>query len=338
MQANASSPNARGGSMGTMTMEPATGYELKITRVFDAPRELVWKAWTDPAMAKHWMGPRGFKATEFATPAEPGGRWHLAMVGHIPGTGEPVTLRQGGVTKEMRPPELLVYTFAWEDRSKVGLSESPFKENIVTVRFEERGDKTVMHFTQAPFATESERDGHTGGWNSAFDRFAEFMLAEQPARTATADEVPSELHLKRFFAAPRQLVFDAWTKPEMLREWWGPRNFTNPRCEFEARAGGNIHIDMRAPDGTVYPMSGKVIEFVPPYRFHFTAAALDAQGEPMFENWNSVFFEETEGGTMVTLDVHVMSTTEAAPQYLKGMSAGWNQSLDKLAEYILRAA
>src|SRR5579872_3374267 len=126
------------------------------------------------------MGPRGFEATEFVTPGEPGGRWHLTMVGKVPGTGEPVTLRQSGVTKEIRPPELLVYTFAWDDRSRVGLSDSPFKENIVTVRFEERGDKTVMHFTQAPFATESERDGHTGGWNSAFDRFAEFMLAEQP--------------------------------------------------------------------------------------------------------------------------------------------------------------
>jgi uncharacterized protein YndB with AHSA1/START domain len=54
----------------------------------------------------------------------------------------------------------------------------------------------------------------------------------------------------------------------------------------------------------------------------------------MFENWNSVFLEEEEGGTMVTIDVHVMSQTEVAPQYLKGMSAGWSSSLEKLAEMV----
>ncbi len=54
----------------------------------------------------------------------------------------------------------------------------------------------------------------------------------------------------------------------------------------------------------------------------------------MFTNWNSVFFEEVEGGTRVTLDVHVMSQTAQAPQYLKGMHAGWSQSLDKLDEYL----
>lgn len=312
----------------------AEGYELKITRVFNAPRELVWKAWTDPEMAKQWMGPRGFQATEFATPSEAGGRWRLTMQGNIPGTERVTELRQGGTTLEIRAPELLRYTFAWDDRSSVGLGESPFKENIVTVRFEEQGGKTIMHFTQAPFATESERDGHTGGWNSAFDRFAEFMLAAQPNARPAVDEVPSELHLRRFFAAPRQLVFDAWTRPEMLREWWGPQCFTNPVCELDARGGGKILIHMRAPDGTVYPMTGRFVEFYPPYRFHFTSGPLDKDGKQIFETWTSVFFEEVEGGTEVVLDVHVTKSTPEAAFYLKGMREGWNQSLEKLAEFV----
>ena len=310
------------------------GYELKITRVFDAPRELVWKAWTDPQMAMQWSGPRGFQTTEYEIPTEVGGRWHMKMQGKVPGTEQIAHLAQGGVIKELRPPELLSYTFSWDERAHVGLGDSPYKENLVTVRFEEKGKQTIMTFTQGPFATEGERDGHMGGWNSAFDRFAEFMLAEQPGRLADPNDVPSELHLKRLISAPRKLVFEAWTNPEMLKEWWGPKGFTNPRCEFEAKGGGNIRIDMRAPDGMVYPMSGKVIEFYPPFRFHFTAAALDPQGNKMFENWNSVFFEEVEGGTMITLDVHVMTQTEAAPQYLKGMRQGWLMSLDKLAELL----
>ena len=82
--------------MSTAVMEPRTGYEISITRTFDAPRELVWKAWTDPKMAKAWMGPRGFTTTEFTTSDEAGSPWHLTMVGQRPGSDQMVTLGQGG--------------------------------------------------------------------------------------------------------------------------------------------------------------------------------------------------------------------------------------------------
>ena len=319
--------------MSTVAMEPRTGYEISITRTFDAPRELVWKAWTDAEMAKEWMGPRGFTTTEFTTSNEVGEPWHLTMEGHRPGSEQMVTLGQGGTILEVRPPELLKYTFGWDSRASVGLGDGP-KENVITVRLEEQGGKTVMHFHQAPFATESERDGHNGGWNSSFDCFAEFMQRIQPQRKPAADDVPSELHLRRFFAAPRQIVFDAWTKPEMVKEWWGPRGFTNPVCEMDAQRGGEILIHMQAPDGTVYPMTGRFVEFYPPYRFHFTSGPLDQEGRQLFELWTSVFFEEKNGGTEVVLDVHVTKTTPGAPMYLKGMREGWSQSLDKLAEFV----
>jgi uncharacterized protein YndB with AHSA1/START domain len=318
----------------TAVMEPTTGYELSITRTFDAPRELVWKAWTDPAMLMQWRGPRGFTPTEFEMPMKEGARWRMTMVGRVPATQEPVELKQHGVVKEVRPPELLVYTFAWDDRSCLGLPESPFKENVVTVRLQEQGGKTVMHFTQAPFATESERDGHTGGWNSAFDRFAEFMLAEQPNRKPAQDDVPSELHLRRFFAAPREMVFDAWTKAEMLKEWFGPKCFTIPLCEMDARGGGEIRIHMQAPDGTVFPLTGRIVELYPPYRFHFTSGPIDKDGRQIFETWTSVYFEEKNSGTEVVLDVHVTKSTPEAAMYLKGMRDGWSQSLDKLEAFV----
>jgi uncharacterized protein YndB with AHSA1/START domain len=312
------------------------GYELNITRTFDAPRELVWKAWTDPEMAKEWMGPRGFTTTEFRGGTDAGSSWHLTMVGQRPGSDEAVTLGQGGKILEVRPPELLEYTFGWDSRASVGLGDGP-KENVVTVRFEEQGGKTVMHFTQGPFATESERDGHYGGWNSAFDCFAEFMLREQPERKPAVEDVPSELHLRRFFAAPRQMVFDAWTKPGMVKEWWGPKCFTAPRCEMDARGGGEIRIDMQGPDGTVYPMTGRFVEVYPPYRFHFTSGPLDKDGNLVFETWTSVFFEEKNGGTEVVLDVHVTKSTPEAAKYLKGMREGWSQSLEKLGAFVAKA-
>jgi uncharacterized protein YndB with AHSA1/START domain len=322
----------------TETQASLPACELKITRVFNAPRELVWRAFTEPAMMREWMGPRGFSTSEVHWPSSAGQRWSRTIDGRRPATQEVSHLAQSGTVVEMRPPELLVFTFAWEKRSAVGLGESPYKENTVTVRLEEQGNKTVMHFTQGPFAFEEERSGHTGGWNSSFDKLSDFLVLQQPGRVEDLDDVPTELHLQRVFNAPQELVFAAWTSCTHLAEWWGPKGFTNPHCIFESRNGGVIQIDMRAPDGTIYPMSGTVIEFYPPHRFHFTASALDAAGQPLFTNWNSVYFETVEGGTRVTLDVHVMNQTPAAPQYLKGMRMGWTMSLDKLDEYIAALA
>ncbi len=139
------------------------------------------------------------------------------------------------------------------------------------------------------------------------------------------------MEMTRFFRAPRRRVWQAWTDVDQLAQWWGPKVFTNPRCEIDLRPGGKIHIDMRAPDGTVYPMDGEFEEIVPPERLVFLASALDGQGEPMFVNRNTVLFREVEGGTEISLHVVVVSATAIAPQYLKGMREGWSGSLDKLA-------
>jgi uncharacterized protein YndB with AHSA1/START domain len=316
-------------------MSETQGYELSITRTFDAPRELVWRAWTDPKMVKQWMGPRGFRCTGFETERKEGLPWHLTMEGKLPEREQFIRLEQLGTTLEVRPPELLKYTFAWGDRSTVGLGPSPYKENVVTVRFEEAGkNRTTVHFHQAPFATEAERNGHNGGWNNALDKFAEFLAAQQPERVADPDEVSTELHMRRTFRAPLQRVFDAFTKPEMVAEWFGPQQFHTRVSEWDARNGGTIRATMIGPDGTEFPMGGKFVEVYPPYRFHFISSGLDKEGKPIFEIWNSVFMEEKDGETTVTLDVHVMSAIEGASQYLKGMREGWKQTLDKLAAFV----
>ena len=93
-----------------------------------------------------------------------------------------------------------------------------------------------------------------------------------------------ELTLIRIFDAPRDLVFEAWTNPQYLAKWWGPDGFTNPACEFDARPGGKIRIDMQAPYGVVYPMTGTVHEIVPPSRLVFTAVAEDHDGNALLES------------------------------------------------------
>jgi uncharacterized protein YndB with AHSA1/START domain len=139
-----------------------------------------------------------------------------------------------------------------------------------------------------------------------------------------------ELVLKRVFNAPRERVWKAWTDPRRLAQWWGPAGFTNPVCEADVRPGGAIRIDMRGPDGTVYPMTGVYREVVAPERLVFTASALDEEGRPLFEVLNTVTFAKQGGKTLLTVRAQVVNKTAGADAYLEGMEAGWSQSLVRL--------
>lgn len=144
------------------------------------------------------------------------------------------------------------------------------------------------------------------------------------------------LVLTRVLDAPRELVFNVWTDPRHLAQWWGPRDFTNPVCEVNARPGGAILIHMRAPDGTVYPMTGVYREVVPPERIVFTSSALDEAEQPLFEILTTVTFIEQDGKTTLTVEARVLKFTAEAVQHLEGMEMGWTQTLERLAEYVTK--
>jgi uncharacterized protein YndB with AHSA1/START domain len=147
-----------------------------------------------------------------------------------------------------------------------------------------------------------------------------------------------EITITRVFDAPRALVFKAWTDAKVLAQWWGPKGFTNPRCEFEAKVGGVIRIDMRAPDGAIYPMQGEVREIVPPERLVFTNMALDANGNAMTAGLTTVTFAEEGGKTKLTLHTRGSALVEKAIPYLQGMEHGWGQSIDRLADLLAHGA
>lgn len=152
------------------------------------------------------------------------------------------------------------------------------------------------------------------------------------AKTETKAE--NVVVLEREFDAPRELVFAAWTEPERLAQWWGPKMFTNPVCRVDARAGGEIYVDMKGPDGTVYPMSGRFEEIKAPELLVFTTAALNAAGEAMFEMLHRVEFRKQGTKTAVRVESGPTMTTSEAAKYLKGHETGYRQSLDKLDELL----
>jgi uncharacterized protein YndB with AHSA1/START domain len=145
--------------------KPAAQHELVITRVFDAPRALVFQAWTDPRHINRWFGPKDFPAAEVEIDVKRGGKWRA----RLKSVGSDPDLTLGGVYREIVPPERLVFTFAWDEEGVRGI------ETTVTITFEDQGSKTRMTLRQIPFQSADERDGHNYGWSSAFDRLDEFL-------------------------------------------------------------------------------------------------------------------------------------------------------------------
>lgn len=149
---------------------------------------------------------------------------------------------------------------------------------------------------------------------------------------------PRELVLERTFTAPRDLVFNVWTTPEHLANWWGPKDYTNPVCELDLRVGGAIRIDMQSPEGVVIPSKGFFEEITPPERLVFTLTNFeDEAGEPQLEVRNIVTFDEINGKTKLTLRAVIVKSTSAVDVPLSEMETGWNQSLDRLADVLNNA-
>ncbi len=166
------------------------------------------------------------------------------------------------------------------------------------------------------------------------------VAANAAAVNAAAESwVDRKAVFTRTFDAPREVVFNVWTDAKHVQQWWGPYGFTNPRCDWDARRGGAIRIDMTGPDGAVYPMSGRFEEIEPSQRIVFVSAALDDADKPMFEVRNTVTLHEQGGKTMVRVEAVVISVTASiASAYLRGMNEGWSQTLDRLAGHVATTA
>jgi uncharacterized protein YndB with AHSA1/START domain len=143
--------------------------------------------------------------------------------------------------------------------------------------------------------------------------------------------------ITRVFGAPRELVWEAWTNPKRLAEWWGPRGFTNPVCEVTLRVGGVLRIHMRAPNGVIYPMRGVFQEIIKPEKLVFTNIAVDNEDRPVLDGITTVTFADLGAKTELTVKTWAVAVVDYAAAYLAGMEAGWTMSIDKLAQLLMEA-
>lgn len=148
-----------------------------------------------------------------------------------------------------------------------------------------------------------------------------------------------EIVITRIFDAPRELVWKAWTEPEHVMRWWGPKDYTSPACKIDLRVGGKYLFCMRSPEGQDYWSTGVYREIVPLERIVFTDSFADEQGNVVrashygmaddfpLELLVTITFQDEGGKTRMT----VTHTGLPAGEIREQTKAGWNESFDKLA-------
>ena len=160
--------------MNTTATIKENNIKLQLTRVFDAPRELVFKAWTDASQFQQWFGAAacdGATLQSAKLDARTGGKYRLQVRKN---DGEFYTTV--GTYREVKPPERLVFTWQFEkDGSGEAFGEVEPPEMLVTVEFKARGKQTELVLTHEKFASVESRDRHEEGWGRCLNELGKFV-------------------------------------------------------------------------------------------------------------------------------------------------------------------
>lgn len=307
--------------------------EIVMSRVLTAPRELVWEAWTNPRHVANWWGPRGFTTTTKRHEFRVGGYWEHVMHGPD-GANYPNKSR----FQEIVPLEKIVFAHGG------GREEGPGATFTATWTFETvEGNKTRLT-GRLLFPTPEARDfvvrefGAIEGGKQTLERAAEYVAGLQS----------KPFVLSREFAAPRDLVWQAWTERKQFEQWFGPKGVKVNMVAFDLRPGGLTHYNMTLPDGKV--MWGKAVyrEIVPPTKLVWINSFSDENAgitrHPMTkEPWplqllTTITFAENAGKTTVTVHWLPFDSDDDERRVfannLASMNQGWGGTFDQLGNYL----
>jgi uncharacterized protein YndB with AHSA1/START domain len=243
----------------TLSFESRGERELVMTRVFRASRRAVFDAWTKPELLAQWFGPPSWTLPVCEIDLRVGGAWRFVMQKR--GSGERMTLQ--GTYREIVPGERLVTTESFEPSWYEG-------ESVNTMTLHEDGALTrqvivVLFESRAARDSVLASNAH-GGADQSYDRLETLLGGD------------GTVEVTRMFNAPLARVWDAWTKDELVRRWWGPVGFTAPVAKMDVREGGVSLVAMRSPDGHDMYSTWAYQEVVPRERFTYVFNLADAQG------------------------------------------------------------
>jgi uncharacterized protein YndB with AHSA1/START domain len=319
--------------MGQMVRErPTKSNDLVITRIFDAPRELVWKYWTEPERVKTWWGPRTYTAPFAKIDARVGGKILMAM---RPPEGKDVW--SVGTYKEFVEPQRIVVTDSFADEkgnivpgTEYGMGEDFPMEALITIGFEEKGGKTTMSMVHSGLPESTTKDAGQG-WNESFDKLAEAIHDEifvQMKTLVLVEPNQQAATIIRVQDAPRAMVFRAQTDPTLFPQFWGPEQYTTTVERMEARKGGIWRVIQRDKDGKEYAFNGVYHDVKDPEVIMDTWEWEGMPGHVVFE---TITFEEIEGKTKLTNVSVFQSVEDRDGMYKSGMVEGSEATMDRLA-------
>jgi uncharacterized protein YndB with AHSA1/START domain len=312
--------------------EPTAANEIRIVRLYDSPVALVWDAWTDPAKAAHWWGPRGFTITTHSKELRVGGFWDYTMHGPD-GVDWPNFARY----HEVVPLSRLVY-----DHGATSADAKPLFR--VTATFRDLAGKTELDMRMAFESAEAAQQSRTfikaAGGNGTWDRLAEYL-----EQATTAKEV---FVIARSFDAPIETVFDMWTTPEHLAAWLPPAGFTMTFDRVDIRTGGTGVLVMTNGDWTMF-VRHEYVQVRRPDRLEYLQTFVDEAGNvsrhtptwPETTLVTALFAAEGPAQTRVTVrfEVYGAATAQEIATFVAergGMTQGWSQSFDALDALIER--
>ncbi|MFO1394122.1 MAG: SRPBCC family protein [Steroidobacteraceae bacterium] len=302
--------------------------EITITRVYDAPLESVWDAWTVAEEVAQWWGPRGFTITTHSRDLRTGGHWHYTMHGPD-GTDYENTTQY----LEVVPRQRLVYDHGGhQDRPPL------FR---VTALFSERNGRTQLDMSMA-FATPEIAQQTRGfikkaGGEGTWDRLAEHLAKRRSGRELFV--------IARSFDADIETLYRMWADPEHLARWLPPTGATMHFLRAEPRVGGSSFYAMTGADGRVMHGLVKYLAFEKPTRIVYTQQFCDEKENVtrphFFKDWPETMVTTVEfaaeGPDRTRVTVCWEPAEGAAPadiaEFVRqrgGMTMGWTGSFEKL--------
>ena len=290
---------------------------LVTTRVFDAPRELVYRAWTDPKQFALWFPPEGFGTAACELDVRPGGTVRIDFRSPAGPPFDGAVMPGRGTYPEVVPNERLSFTLVPE----IGDQKMPIV--LTTVFFEDAGagrTKLTIHQSAESVAEFEQlaKQGMAEGIGQSLGKLAGVLSGNPTDRGVSVDG--RRLTLTRVFDAPRELVWTALTDPTHLTQWMFANDWESPSAKIDLRPGGAFSIVMRPADRSQegFDFGGTYREVTKPARIVMVI------GDGRVMTWT---LDEVLGGTKLTLSLEMAMDEERE-------RAGYTQILDHFAAHL----
>jgi uncharacterized protein YndB with AHSA1/START domain len=307
--------------------------EFYLSRLFDAPRALVFKCWIDAGHLARWWGPEGFTNPVCEADPKPGGVYRIVMRGPD-GSEHPMK----GVFREIVANERIVKEDDLSEHSAEShdlydpgrdKSKTPNFKILTTVTFADEGKKTRVtirqRFDRIDLRDNAIKVGMYEGWSGSFEKLDDLVAAIKGSER--------EIVVTRVFDTPRAVVFKAFSDAENIGKWWGPNGFTTTVHEMDFRTGGEWRHTMHGPDGKDHPNRSVYTEIKEPERIAYDHYAYN-QTDLHFRA--VVSFEEQGRKTRVSLRLKVADRATRDGFVNFGAVEGGYETLGRLGAYLAK--